>query len=148
MKKISRETKVAVKNLYEAMRNGETKIENVSINNFRWVSRSFIKKTPIGLIKALINQAHISIEQNINHSCGYFKVTSTRMVYLLNDTRRNCSWMLVTPLNDWFGKKTIELLFGDERNATLYKLPFMNRKEIFEAHGDKLNDIMEKYNIA
>lgn len=145
MRTMNKENKVALKNLYENIEK-ETKIENVSINNFRSVSRSFIKKTPLGLIKALLNQAYIAVEQSIQHG-GLFKITSTRMVYLLNDTRRNCSWMLVTPMEEWYNKDCIELFLGDDNTATLYKLPFMKKKEIFEAHGDKLVDIMEKYNI-
>ncbi len=137
---------VALKNLYEAVEN-ETKIKNVSINNFRSVSRSFIKKTPLGLIKALLNQAYITVEQNIRHGNGIFKTSSTRMVYLLNDTRRNCSWMLVTPMYDWWDKDIIEFAYANEDNATLYKLPFMKKKDILEAHGEKLNNIMKKYNI-
>lgn len=146
MRTMNKETKVALKNLYENIEK-ETKIENVSINNFRSVSRSFIKRTPLGLIKALLNQAYITVEQSIRHGNGWFKTTSTRMVYLLNDTRRNCSWMLVTPLQDWYEKDFIESFCSDDNTATLYKLPFMKKKEIFEAHGDKLVDIMEKYNI-
>lgn len=146
MRTMNKENKVALKNLYVDI-DKETKIENVSINNFRSVSRSFIKKTPLGLIKALLNQAYITVEQSIQHGNGWFKTTSTRIVYLLNDTRRDCSWMLVTPLQDWYEKDFIESFCGDDNTATLYKLPFMKKKEIFEAHGDKLVEIMEENDI-
>lgn len=122
------------------------KIEKVSVNEYMKFMRSCILVNPMGFMEAVKNMAYVVINQTKTY--GFLK--NHRCVYLANDTKHHCSWMLVTKANPLTNDKaSFEALYGDDKSGTVYKLPYISRKHISDLVKDenmpKVTKLIEKY---
>lgn len=122
------------------------KIENASVKEYMNFMRGCILTNPLGFMKAIKNMAYVVINQT--KSYGFLK--NHRCVYIANDTKHMCSWMLVTKANPLTNDKaSFEALYSDDKSGTVYKLPYISKKHIYDLAKDenmpKVTKLIEKY---
>ena len=124
-----------VKELKLAAKWNVEELDQVSIKDYMSFMRSCIELKPTGFLKSCKNMSYIAVTQQKKSGL----VPEYRMVYLYNDTKHMCSWLLVTKSNMLASDRSmIEKMYGEEETGTVYKLPYISRKHIYQL-ADKLN---------
>lgn len=118
-------------------------IKNVSINMFNRVKPTFVKYNPLQFSSSVRNYGdHCHIE-----TIRKYDSEKTRIIYINNDSRRKCAWLLVSPFIEGADKESLESLYADDKICTLYKLPWMEKEMVQDIDGLYYDLIMRKLKI-
>ena len=132
-----------MRTLNEVMNSNKKTIKHVSINMFNRVKPTFVKYNPLQFSNSdrkYGDHCHIeTIRKNDSEK--------TRIVYINNDSRRKCTWVLVSPFIQGADKESLESLYADDKICNLYKLPWMCKEMVRDTHDIYHNLIMKKLKI-